>query len=110
MRRIGMRHGAPLADFAYEFFAQREVARLEEECLAALEDRMEGDLALALCRSGCRPGALERYQRARAAWLRRSASTQLWRHNPPARSTGLVHAAAGGVGIAASQIGPIAPC
>jgi len=38
--------GLPLADFAYEDFAQREIARLEEVRLAALEERIEADLAL----------------------------------------------------------------
>ena len=32
--------------FAYEAFAQAEAARLEELRLAALEDRIEADLAL----------------------------------------------------------------
>jgi DNA-binding SARP family transcriptional activator len=36
--------GAPLADFAYEPFAQAEAARLEELRVAALEDRVEADL------------------------------------------------------------------
>lgn len=38
-------HGAPLADFTYETFAQGEIARLEELRLAAVEDRAEADLA-----------------------------------------------------------------
>ena len=38
--------GPPLADFAYEPFAQPEIARLEELRLAALEARIEADLAL----------------------------------------------------------------
>ena len=36
----------PLADFAYESFAQTEIARLAELRLAALEDRIEADLEL----------------------------------------------------------------
>ena len=39
-------HGAPLADFTYEPFAQAEIARLEEARLATLEDRIEADLEL----------------------------------------------------------------
>jgi DNA-binding SARP family transcriptional activator/ABC-type branched-subunit amino acid transport system substrate-binding protein len=39
--------GAPLADFAYEPFAQSEIARLEEARVAALEDRLDADLACA---------------------------------------------------------------
>ena len=37
--------GPALADFAYEPFAQSEIARLEEARLAALEDRIDADLA-----------------------------------------------------------------
>jgi YVTN family beta-propeller protein len=38
--------GDPLADFAYESFAQAEAARLQELRLVALEDRIEADLTL----------------------------------------------------------------
>ena len=38
--------GAPLADFAFEEFAEPEIARLEELRLGALEDRIDADLAL----------------------------------------------------------------
>jgi DNA-binding SARP family transcriptional activator len=38
--------GAPLAEFAYEDFAQDEISRLEELRFAALEERVEADLAL----------------------------------------------------------------
>ena len=38
--------GPPLADFAYEGFAQQEIARLEELHLAAVELRIEAELAL----------------------------------------------------------------
>ena len=36
--------GSPLADFAYEPFAQSEIARLEEARLDALEERIDADL------------------------------------------------------------------
>jgi peptide/nickel transport system substrate-binding protein len=41
-----MWRGAPLADLAFEPFARVDVERLEERRLAALEDRIEADLAL----------------------------------------------------------------
>ena len=91
---LALWRGPALADFAFEPFAQGEAARLEEERLAALEDRIDADLALgrhtaligelealvrehplrerlqaqlmlALYRSGRQADALERYQRAR---------------------------------------------
>jgi YVTN family beta-propeller protein len=91
---LGVWRGPALADFAYEWFAQGEIARLEEMRLAALEDRIDADLALgkhaelvselaemvrehplrerlqgqlmlALYRSGRQADALERYQQAR---------------------------------------------
>jgi DNA-binding SARP family transcriptional activator len=40
--------GPPLADFAFEPFAQTEIARLEERRLVALEERIDADLALGL--------------------------------------------------------------
>src|SRR5947199_235170 len=44
-KALGVCRGPPLADFAYERFAQAEIARLEESRLAALEDRIDADLA-----------------------------------------------------------------
>jgi DNA-binding SARP family transcriptional activator len=93
---LALWRGAPLADLAYESFAQATIGRLEEVRLAALELRIDADLALgrhaalvpelealvwdhplrerlrgqlmlALYRSGRQPEALEEYQRARAA-------------------------------------------
>jgi peptide/nickel transport system substrate-binding protein len=43
---LGLWRGPPLADFAYEPFAQDEIRRLEELRLSGLEDRFEADLAL----------------------------------------------------------------
>jgi DNA-binding SARP family transcriptional activator len=43
---LALWRGPPLADFAYEPFAQAEVGRLEEERLAAIEDRIDADLGL----------------------------------------------------------------
>ena len=43
---LALWRGPPLEDFAYESFAQAEIARLEEARLAALEDRIDADLAL----------------------------------------------------------------
>ena len=91
---LALWRGEPLADVAFESFAQTEILRLEELRLAALEDRIEADLALgrhgamvgelealvrehplrerlrgqlmlALYRSGRQAEALEEYQKAR---------------------------------------------
>jgi DNA-binding SARP family transcriptional activator/DNA-binding beta-propeller fold protein YncE len=43
---LALWRGPPLADFAYEPFAQAEIARLEELRLAAIEQRVEADLEL----------------------------------------------------------------
>ncbi|HEX4747224.1 MAG TPA: BTAD domain-containing putative transcriptional regulator [Gaiellaceae bacterium] len=43
---LSLWRGGALADFAYEEFAQVEIARLEELRLGAIEDRVEADLAL----------------------------------------------------------------
>ena len=43
---LALWRGPPLADLAYEPFAQAEIARLEELRLAALEQRIDADLAL----------------------------------------------------------------
>jgi DNA-binding SARP family transcriptional activator len=43
---LGLWRGEPLADFAYEPFAQDAIGRLQEARLAATEDRIEADLAL----------------------------------------------------------------
>jgi DNA-binding SARP family transcriptional activator len=43
---LALWRGSPLADFAYEPFAQAEIARLEGLRLAAVEDRIDAELAL----------------------------------------------------------------
>ena len=43
---LALWRGPPLVDFSYEPFAQQEIARLEELRMAALEERIEADLAL----------------------------------------------------------------
>ena len=43
---LGLWRGPALADFAYETFAQTEIARLEELRRAAFEERIDADLAL----------------------------------------------------------------
>ncbi len=56
-RALALWRGPALADFAYESFAQAEIARLDELRLTALEERIEGDLALG--RDGELVGELE---------------------------------------------------
>jgi len=43
---LALWRGSALADFSYEPFAESEITRLEEARLAALEDRIDADLAL----------------------------------------------------------------
>jgi predicted ATPase/DNA-binding SARP family transcriptional activator len=91
---LSLWRGPALAEFAFEAFAQAEIARLEEERLAALEARVEADLVVgrhrelagelaqlvavhplrerlhgqlmvSLYRSGRQADALEAYRRAR---------------------------------------------
>jgi len=97
---LALWRGPALADVAFERFAQAEIARLEEERLAALEARIEADLALghhgrlagelaqlvaaqplrerlhgqlmlSLYRSGRQADALQAYRDARAALVDR---------------------------------------
>jgi DNA-binding SARP family transcriptional activator/class 3 adenylate cyclase len=96
---LALWRGPALADFAYESFAQGEIARMEELRVAAVEERIEADLArgrhvelagelealiaaypvrerlrgqlmLALYRSGRQAEALEVYQDARSALVK----------------------------------------
>jgi DNA-binding SARP family transcriptional activator len=96
---LALWRGPALADLAYEEFAQREIARLGELRIAALEDRLEADLAcghhaevvaelealvadeplrerargqlmVALYRSGRQADALDAYRSARDALVR----------------------------------------
>jgi DNA-binding SARP family transcriptional activator len=95
---LGLWRGSPLADLAYESFAQASIERLEEIRVAALEQRVEADLAvgrhselvseldqlvqehpvrerlhaqlmLALYRSGRQAESLEAYRKTRARLL-----------------------------------------
>ena len=43
---LALWRGPPLAEFAYDSFAQEEIGRLEELHLAALEERIKADLAV----------------------------------------------------------------
>jgi DNA-binding SARP family transcriptional activator/DNA-binding beta-propeller fold protein YncE len=45
-KALALWRGAPLAEFAYDSFAQLDIARLEELRLSAHEERIEADLAL----------------------------------------------------------------
>ncbi len=49
-RALALWRGPALADFAYESFAQAEIARLDELRLSAQEERIEADLTLGLHR------------------------------------------------------------
>jgi DNA-binding SARP family transcriptional activator len=95
---LGLWRGPPLADFAFESFAQPEIGRLEELRLVAVEDRIDADLArgrhaelvgeievlvaehplrerlrrqlvLALYRAGRQADALESYRAARTTLI-----------------------------------------
>jgi DNA-binding SARP family transcriptional activator/streptogramin lyase len=95
---LALWRGPPLADFGYESFAQGQIARLEDARLAALEDRIDADLAagghaalvselepllrehpwrerlqaqlmLALYRSGRQADALQSYRHARRSMV-----------------------------------------
>ena len=95
---LALARGAPLADFAFDSFAQAEIARLEELRLVALEERIDADLErgrhsvlagelealvarhpwrerlraqlmLALYRAGRQREALEAYHETRRAFL-----------------------------------------
>ena len=58
---LSLWRGPPLADLAYEPFAQREIARLDELRVAALEQLVEAKLALgAPCRAGGAAGGADR--------------------------------------------------
>ena len=46
LEALALWRGPPLADVAYEEFAQPEIARLEEQHAAAIEQRIDADLAL----------------------------------------------------------------
>ena len=60
---LALWRGPPLADFAYDAFARADAARLEEERLTALEDRIDADLLVG--RHGSVVGELEVLVRGR---------------------------------------------
>ncbi len=48
---LSLWRGAPLAEFMYERFAQNAIAQIEELHVAAVEERVEADLALGQSRA-----------------------------------------------------------
>ena len=52
-KALALWRGEPLAELHYEAFAEREIARLEQLRLAAVEDRVDADLALGRITSWC---------------------------------------------------------
>ena len=90
---LGLWRGAALAEFGEEPFARVEAARLEELRLAALEDRIEADLALA--RHGDLVGEVEALVAAHPhrERLRAQLILALYRSNRQAEALGAYRAA-----------------
>ena len=82
--------GPPLADFAYEGWAQRDIARLEESRLACLEERIEADLQLG--RDSDLVGELEALveEHPLRERLRGQLMLALYGERPPGRGSGTV--------------------
>ena len=85
--------GPPLADFAYETFAQPAIGRLEELRLTALEQRIEADLTLGL--DGALVGELEELVAAHPLreQLRAQLMLALYRAGRQAEALDVYHAA-----------------
>ena len=82
---LALWRGPALADFAYDPFAQAEIARLEELRLDAIEDRIEAELAVG--RAADLVGELESADRRKSSprALARAADARALPRRPPGR-------------------------
>jgi DNA-binding SARP family transcriptional activator len=89
---LALWRGPPLAEFAYDSFAQPAIARLEELRLIALEQRIEADLALGL--DGALVGELEALVREHPLRerLRAQLMVALYRSGRQAEALDVYHA------------------
>ena len=90
--------GPPLADFGFDTFAQEEIARLEELRLAAVEERVEADLALGRGTRGRRRARGARRPSSAARAAARAADARALSLRPAGRGAGRLpgHAARAG--------------
>jgi DNA-binding SARP family transcriptional activator len=88
-RALALWRGPPIGEFAYEAWAQIEIARLEELRLTALEDRFDADLAIG--RAGDIVGELEAVARNHPFRDRLSAQLMLALYRAGRQAEALQH-------------------
>jgi DNA-binding SARP family transcriptional activator len=88
-RALALWRGPPIGEFAYEAWAQTEIARLEELRLTALEDRFDADLAIG--RAGDIVGELEAVARNHPFRDRLSAQLMLALYRAGRQAEALQH-------------------